>query len=888
MLEEKIRQSAFKLCWEREQKSQALIRQDEFSSMREWQTEAFDILKDAPLMILNAPMGSGKSWLMCLLSAFKLRKNNSLRCIIGIPQTIIAPGFVKAKLVMPNGEKVDWSVRHNLCSESSSGKSTVKTLIHWLEQPHVDFHDRVLLCTHATLLRVYIKLKEEGRLELLRDLLLWMDEAHHLMNIASEEFPDKVDNNGIGKLVEYLLKQSGKNIEIGLTTASFFRGDRKGLLTQEMEKQFSRYNLPYDTYLKSMENLESFGFDFLICGYDYIKGIELLIKQRKGKDIIYIPHPNSQHSTRDKCREVEHIINKYKAVHGEIEKRTEDGLTVLEKGANTFKIIDLVDDHSFRRNQRKNYIHNPILKEDPSALDAIIALNMFKEGANWIWADRSIIVGARSSLVDIIQMIGRVFRDAKDKKHVEVIQLLPFSLDQKNETEFRENLNDYLKAIYASLILENILDPVKIKIPSMRPEKDIGTEGQKNIDRKEFVQDWLKLAVPDESKQHSLIENVGNQLMNIKSERKEPMTWHEHQNAVSEILENNGIHQHKEEIAQQILGMFTRKTLRLQGIAVETIDFEILKIGEPLEFLLRYTSGSCNIDTFKQLRDAIQLSRTWRPFEEARKWIQELKLTSETQWRAYIAGERSDLPVLPDDIPRAPWVAYENRGWLTWGDFLGTNITAPRLRQYRLYEDAREFAHALQLKRKEDWPLYTKGQFPHLPPLPNDIAVCPDKTYRRKDYGQKWNGWGDFLGTNSVSNQNKSKIYLSYKDAHDWVKALNLKSSVQWRKYIAGEMPHLPTLPPTIPKKPDKYFENFEWTEFLGYKSSRYSQKEFWDFDKARQFVCQLGLKRFYDWVDYCAGKFPDLPSKPMEVPSNPQKIYQNTGWQNYAHWMGY
>ena len=52
---------------------------------------------------------------------------------------------------------------------------------------------------------------------------------------------------------------------------------------------------------------------------------------------------------------------------------------------------------------------------------------------------------------------GSTFECEDGKWHVEVIQLLPFSLDQQNDN-FRENLNNYLKAIYASLILEDILD----------------------------------------------------------------------------------------------------------------------------------------------------------------------------------------------------------------------------------------------------------------------------------------------------------------------------------------------------------------------------------------------------------------------------------------------
>ena len=153
----------------------------------------------------------------------------------------------------------------------------------------------------------------------------------------------------------------------------------------------------------------------------------------------------------------------YHGIHGGDKMRAENGLIHIGSENRSFKIIDLVDDHPHKRSQGKYFIANPALKKERETLDAIIALNMFKEGADWIWADRCIIVGIRSSLVDIIQMVGRVLRDAKAKKHVEVIQLLPFTLDQTNASVFRDNLNDYLKAIYASLILENILDPVQIK-----------------------------------------------------------------------------------------------------------------------------------------------------------------------------------------------------------------------------------------------------------------------------------------------------------------------------------------------------------------------------------------------------------------------------------------
>ena len=105
------------------------------------------------------------------------------------------------------------------------------------------------------------------------------------------------------------------------------------------------------------------------------------------------------------------------------------------------------------------------LKNGHHVLDAIIALGMFKEGANWIWAERAIIIGERNSLTDIVQMSGRTFRDAEGKEHVEIIQLLPNNLRTAVDEEgFREGLNNFLKAIFASLLFENVITPIKLKL----------------------------------------------------------------------------------------------------------------------------------------------------------------------------------------------------------------------------------------------------------------------------------------------------------------------------------------------------------------------------------------------------------------------------------------
>lgn len=352
--------SAFHIINKKTQEKAALKAATNFSIMRGWQKHAFDLLHDTPYAILNAPMGSGKSWMICLLSAHKLKQDETLRCIIAVPQSIIASGFTQANILMPDGEKLTWQPQHNLCDSSSTTKITTY-IIEFLSKPNASFNDRILLCTHSSLVRTFKVLREAGRLDLLNDLLVWIDEAHHSKNNTLTYAPDNVISNAIGELISTFLNKASDNIQIGLATASFFRGDRYTLLTNTMEEKFHRFNLPYDKYLESMDYLESFSFDFLVCGPDYTKAIGHLVKDRIGKDIIYIPHPISKHSTGNKHQEVKSIISEYQKVHGEESIATSNGLRVLLEKDKSFKILDLVDEN--KRSKKKSFSMPRLLKK---------------------------------------------------------------------------------------------------------------------------------------------------------------------------------------------------------------------------------------------------------------------------------------------------------------------------------------------------------------------------------------------------------------------------------------------------------------------------------------------------------------------------------------------
>jgi hypothetical protein len=75
-------------------------------------------------------------------------------------------------------------------------------------------------------------------------------------------------------------------------------------------------------------------------------------------------------------------------------------------------------------------------------------------------------------------------------------------------------------------------------------------------------------------------------------------------------------------------------------------------------------------------------------FIQARAYVRSLKLKSISEWRKYCKSGRK-----PRNIPSTPDKKYKDQGWISFGDWLGTqNLT------FRSFEDARVFVRALKLK----------------------------------------------------------------------------------------------------------------------------------------------------------------------------------------------
>ena len=121
------------------------------------------------------------------------------------------------------------------------------------------------------------------------------------------------------------------------------------------------------------------------------------------------------------------------------------------------RIADLVDDDPARRDRVSAALKDQSQKNNRDYVDIIIALGMAKEGFDWIWCDHALTVGYRSSLTEIVQIIGRATRDAPGKTRTRFTNLI--AEPDASEEVVTEAVNDNLKAIAASLLMEQVLAP---------------------------------------------------------------------------------------------------------------------------------------------------------------------------------------------------------------------------------------------------------------------------------------------------------------------------------------------------------------------------------------------------------------------------------------------
>jgi superfamily II DNA or RNA helicase len=426
--------------------------------MRPMQERAYE-RRGEQYLLIKSPPASGKSRALMFIALDKLANQGIKQAIVVVPEKSIGASFHDEPLAK-FGFWSDWTVapKWNLCdAPGADNGGKVNSVGAFLEST-----DKVLVCTHATFRFAVDKFGVEA----FDDRLIAVDEFHHV-----SANPDNKLGQHLGQFI------ARDRIHMVAMTGSYFRGDAEAVLNPQDEAKFDTVTYTYYEQLNGYEYLKQLDIGYFFYSGPYTDDI-LKVLEPTEKTIIHIPSVNARESTKQKIKEVEHIIEELGEWQG-TDPVTGFQLVKMPNGS-VLKIADLVDDDPAKRDRVSAALKHPAQKNNREHVDIIIALGMAKEGFDWIWCEHALTVGYRSSLTEIVQIIGRATRDAPGKTRARFSNLIaqPDAADEA----VSEAVNDTLKAIAASLLMEQVLAPrfeFKPKNPNAGPTPgyDYGEEG---------------------------------------------------------------------------------------------------------------------------------------------------------------------------------------------------------------------------------------------------------------------------------------------------------------------------------------------------------------------------------------------------------------------------
>jgi len=396
-------------------------------------------------LLIKSPPASGKSRALMFVALDKLNNQGCKQAIVVVPEKSIGSSFADEAL-SKHGFYWDWHVspKWNLCNAPGADGGKVNSVKSFL-----DSDDKVLVCTHSTF-RFAV---DKFGIEVFDDRLIAVDEFHHV-----SANPDNKLGSHLGQLI------GRSKTHIVAMTGSYFRGDAEPVLMPEDETKFEPVTYTYYQQLNGYKYLKSLDIGYFFYAGAYSDDI-LKVLDPDEKTIIHIPSVNSRESTKDKIREVEHIIEELGSWQGS-DPATGFQLVKRQDGR-ILKIADLVDPDHQATIQAS--LRSPEMKTNRDYVDIIIALGMAKEGFDWIWCEHALTVGYRSSLTEVVQIIGRATRDAPGKARARFTNLI--AEPDASEEAVTEAINDTLKAIAASLLMEQVLAP-RFNFTPKRPESE--------------------------------------------------------------------------------------------------------------------------------------------------------------------------------------------------------------------------------------------------------------------------------------------------------------------------------------------------------------------------------------------------------------------------------
>lgn len=573
--------------------------------MRDMQAKAFEE-RNSQYLLLKAPPASGKSRALMFLGLDKLFNQGLKKVIVAVPERSIGSSFKKTDL-MSYGFFQNWEPNdiYNLCTPGSDESKSKVTKFH----EFMKSDETILICTHATL-----RFASEGLHESeFNNILIAIDEFHH---VSSDT------DNKLGEILRDIMNKSTAHI-IAMT-GSYFRGDSVPVLRPEDEAKFTKVTYNYYEQLNGYNHLKSLGIGYHFYQGKYTSAIMEILDTNK-KTILHIPNVNSGESTKDKHNEVGFILDEI----GEVLSQDADTGVIFvkrHKDGKMLKVADLVEDTPKERDKIVDYLRNIKNVDD---MDLIIALGMAKEGFDWPYCEHALTVGYRGSLTEIIQIIGRATRDSSNKTHAQFTNLI--AQPQANDDEVKVSVNNMLKAITASLLMEQVLAP-NFQFKTKMSENDKAKAGELKIKglkepstekvRKIIeadLNDLKAIILQDDTILRTIPGNVEAEVINtmlvpkIIREKYPDLTEIEVEEVRQHVVIDSVIK------SGEIKEVGDKRFIRMAGqfVNIDDLHIDLIDSINPFQEAYEILSKSVNASVLKTIKDTIDLTRIQMTKEEA-------------------------------------------------------------------------------------------------------------------------------------------------------------------------------------------------------------------------------------------------------------------------------
>lgn len=574
--------------------------------MRDMQERAFED-RNAQYMLLKSPPASGKSRALMFLGLDKLINQGVKKVVVAVPERSIGSSFSPTDL-KKFGFFANWSPKdnYNLCTPGSDGSKSKVSAFH----NFMDNDEKILICTHATL-RFACEGLDEKKFD---NTLLAIDEFHHV-SVSGD--------NRLGEILKNIMDKSQAHI-IAMT-GSYFRGDSVPILLPEDEAKFKKVTYNYYEQLNGYDYLKTLGIGYHFYQGKYTTAIMEVLDTDK-KTILHIPSVNSGESTKDKHNEVDFIID---AIGDVVKQDAETGVIHVKRKTDgkILKIADLVDDTQKERDKIQGYLRDINSADD---IDIIIALGMAKEGFDWPYCEHALTVGYRGSLTEIIQIIGRATRDSDNKTHAQFTNLI--AQPNVEDDEVKLSVNNMLKAITASLLMEQVLAPnwkfktkvsdddkakpgeIKIrglKEPSSQRVKEIVADDITDLKAAIFQDTTMLKAMPDAAVDPEVINKVlipkviRTKYPDLTDDQVEEVRQHV---VVDSVIKNGTIKQVADKRFIRMAGSF---------VDIDEIHIDLIDRINPFQEAFEVLSKSVSAKVLKIIQETIEATRIQMYFEEA-------------------------------------------------------------------------------------------------------------------------------------------------------------------------------------------------------------------------------------------------------------------------------